>query len=413
VKILVVTDRFVPEVTAPSVRIMDHARVWLELGHEVTVVTCAPNVPRGIVFDGYENRLYQEEWLEGIRTIRVGSYMTANEGFLKRSLDYLSFMLSSVVQCRRYPDFDVILATSPPLFTALGGYLVSRCRKRPWVFEVRDLWPASIKAVGVSNSRLIDVLEKLELFLYHKADRIISLTRSFKQDLTQRGIPAGKNDVITNSVDTAQFNDERIAFDARDKLGISKGDFLVGYVGTTGLAQGLTTLLDAAAITRDDPDLKYVIIGEGAERASLESEARRRGLGNLLFRDFVPHDEMPAYLASMDASLVHLRPDPLFRTVIPSKIFEAMAMGVPILLGVEGESAEIIDETGSGLCFQPGSPEELVAAVRRLASDPSLREEISRKGRAAAYSVYGRRAMAEHVIDTLQTAIDSRAGRRR
>ena len=404
-KILVLTDRFFPEISAPSVRIKDHARVWLELGHEVTIVTCAPNFPRGKLFEGYRNRVHQEEWIDGIRVVRVWSYMTANEGFLKRTLDYTSFMISSTLLSFRYPDFDVILATSPPIFAAAAGYLVSRLRRRPWVFEIRDLWPASIKAVGVGDGPIIRLLERVELFLYRKAHRIVSLTHSFKKDLTARGVPVEKNTVVLNGVDTSAFGPDHVTFDARVDLGVPVDVFLAGYVGTTGMAHGLETVVDAAKLCEDDAGICFLIMGEGAEREKLQNAVARRGLSNVVFHDFAPHDSMPSYLAALDASIVHLRPDPLFKTVIPSKIFEAMAMGTPILMAVEGESAEIVENSGSGLCIPSGNPRAMADAVVRLSNDKTLREKLSRAGRLAADTKFSRRANASALLTSLEAAI--------
>jgi glycosyltransferase involved in cell wall biosynthesis len=214
-RILVLSDNFTPEIVASSFRTHEHAKVWLERGHDVTVVTCAPNWPHGRVFDGYRNRPYQEEWIDGIRVIRIWSYMSANRGFLKRTLDYVSFLISAVVWCWRYPRFDVILATSPQFFTAVAGWMISVLRRRPWIFELRDLWPDSIRAVGASKGRIVAWLEKLELFLYRRATRIVALTDAFKKNLVGRGIPADKIDVVTNGVDLEQFRPEHVRFDAR------------------------------------------------------------------------------------------------------------------------------------------------------------------------------------------------------
>ncbi len=408
-RILVLTERFFPEVTAPSVRVLDHARIWLAMGHEVTVVTCVPNFPRGVIFEGYRNRLYQEEWIEGIRVIRVGTYTAANEGFAKRILDYLSYMGSATLQSPRFPDFDVLLATSPPLFTALAGYLVSRIRRRPWVFELRDLWPASLRAVGAaSQPRLIGWLEKLELFLYRKADRIVSLTHSFQRDLERRGIPAEKTAVVTNGVDFDRFQVRSPRAEVRARLGVPDDVFLAGYIGTIGMAHGLATLLDAAELTRPDPTIRFLIMGDGAERKELEEQALHRGLDNVVFHGFVPHVELPGYLAALDASIVHLRPDPLFTTVIPSKIFEAMAVGVPILMAVEGEAAEIVASAGAGVCLRPGDPGALVEAVRKLAGDPGLCAQLASRGREAARTQYSRRPNALAVIEVLEDAVQRR-----
>jgi len=186
-KILYLTDRFLPEISAPCFRAMEHAQVWLDRGHEVTVVTCAPNSPRGKIFDGYRNRLYQTETLDGVRVIRLWSYMAANVGVLKRTLDYMSFMFSSIAMCWRFPRFDVIVASSPTFFTAVAGYVISILRRRPWVFLIRDLWPASIRAVGASDSRALDWVEKLELYLYRKAHYIVAVGNAIKADLVGRG----------------------------------------------------------------------------------------------------------------------------------------------------------------------------------------------------------------------------------
>ncbi|MCA9119937.1 MAG: glycosyltransferase family 4 protein [Planctomycetaceae bacterium] len=400
-KILILADNFTPEIVATSFRTHEHAKVWLEEGHDVTVVTCVPNWPLGKVFDGYKNKLYQEEWIDGIRVIRLWSYITANKGFFKRTLDYVSYMVMAVLFAWRYPKFDVILATSPQFFTALAGYLVSRLRRRPWVFELRDLWPESIRAVGASNSRVLDLLENLELFLYRKADRIVALTNSFRRNLVARGIESRKIDVVPNGVDLQQFNQDRISFDAREQLGIAKDAFLVGYIGTTGMAHGLETVLDAAELSRERQDVVYLIMGQGASRAQLEQSARERQLSNIVFSDSVPHRDIPSVYAALDMSLVHLRPDPLFKTVIPSKIFEAMAMECPILMAVEGEAAEIVERTGSGICISSGCPESLAEAVLKAASDPGGLAAFGQRGRRAVTTSYDRRVKAREVLSTL------------
>ena len=380
-RILIVTDRYHPEVAAPSVRLGDHASRWVAAGHEVTVVTCAPNFPRGELFPGYRNRLYQEEWLDGVRVVRVWSYMTANEGFVKRTLDYVSFMLSAAFFCWRYPAFDVLLASSPPLFTAVAGWLIALFRRRPWAFEIRDLWPASIKAVGAGDGPVIAFFERLELFLYRRADLLVALTESFREDLESRGVPSEKIEVVRNGVDFERFSHHPGAADARREIGVDEDVFLAGYVGTTGMAHGLETLLDAAALSASRKDVRFLIMGEGAERAKLEEQVRSRGLDNVIFRNFVSHAEMPNYLAALDASIVHLRPDPLFKTVIPSKIFEAMAAELPIVMAVEGESAEIVEAAQAGLCVPSGDPAALAEATLKIADDGALRQH-PRKERA-------------------------------
>jgi glycosyltransferase involved in cell wall biosynthesis len=407
VRILVLTDRYWPEIAAPSFRLHEHARVWVRDGHDVTVVTCAPNFPRGVLFDGYRNRWRQEEWRDGVRIVRVASYLAPNEGVVRRLVDYVSFMVSAVLQAHAYPEFDVILASSPPFFTAIAGWGVSILRGRPWVFEIRDLWPASVRAVGASRSPLLALVEAFELFLYRRADRILALTHSFVDDLASRGIPRAKIDVVTNGVDASQFSPELATVDARAEMGLARDEFLAGYIGTVGMAHGLETVLDAAELCRGHR-VRFLILGEGAHRRRLEDDARRRGLENVVFRDFVPHDAMPGYLGALDASIVHLRPDPLFRTVIPSKIFESMAMGVPIVMAVEGESAGIVEEAAAGVCIPSGDPQAMARAVLALAADRERGRAMGRAGVVAVRERYGREPLARRAAQTLAAAATGR-----
>lgn len=407
-RILLVTDSFAPEIRAPAFRAMDHAREWVKMGHEVTIVTTAPNAPRGKVFPGYRNRLYQVEITEGIRVVRVWSYMTANEGTIKRTLDYLSFVFTSILFFWRYRKFDVILATSPPLFVPIAGYAISRLRRRPWIFELRDLWPDSIAAVGAKGGegRIFKLLTRLEMFLYRKSDHIVAVTESFRENLTGRGIPAEKIDVVTNGVDAGRFNRQNVRFDARERLGIGPNAFLSAYIGTVGMAHGLETILDAAERCRDNPDMVFLILGEGAERAKLEADAKRRGLENVIFHDFVPQEDVVSYLGALDATIVHLRPHPVFKTVIPSKIFENMAMGIPMIYAVEGHSAEIVQKAGAGICIPSGDPQAMANALAELVRDPERRAQLGRNGTEAALSQFSRQAKAKdlfHVFEKLLT----------
>jgi hypothetical protein len=408
-KILVLADNFTPEIAATSFRTHEHARLWIEQGHEVTVVTCAPNWPQGRVFSGYKNRLYQEEWIDGIRVIRVWSYIAANQGFARRTLDYISFMLSATAFCWRYPKFDVILATSPQFFTAVAGWLVSVLRRRPWIFELRDIWPESLRAVGASQGRLIDWLERLELFLYRRANRVVALTNSFKRNLTERGIEPDKIDVVTNGVDLEKIGPSRIAFDARQRLGIDADTFLIGYIGTTGMAHGLVTVLEAARMCQGHP-IRFLIMGQGAKRQWLEARADEMRLDNVVFRDSVPHDQIPSYYAALDAALVHLKPDPLFKTVIPSKIFECMAMRTPILMAVEGEAAEIVTAAGCGMCVPSGDADSMAQAAEYLANHPGELAVMTERGRQAAEEQFSRRVKAIEMLDSIEHAIDGRSG---
>ncbi len=406
--ILVLTDRFTPEVTAVSVRTHAHAKVWLEHGHEVTVVTSVPNFPKGRVFEGYTNKLYQEEFVDGIRVVRLGTYMAANEGMFKRTLDYLSFTLSAILQCGRFPVYDVLIATSPPIFVPMAGSVIGFLKRRPWVFEVRDLWPASIAAVGVTKSPLLRLVEKYELHLYRRAARVIVLTHSFKADLTRRGIDANKISVVTNGIEVAAFRRPGNRSAVRQQLGVSDRDFLLGYIGTTGMAHGLETVLEAAGLCREDSDIKFLIMGEGATRSILESIAKEMALENVIFRDFVPHYEVASYLSALDMCIVHLKPDPVFKTVIPSKIFEAMALGVPIIHAVEGESAQIVANAGAGVCVPSGDAQAIADQARKFYDDRAALIAMGDAGRKTAIEKYDRSRLAMEALHTLQRIVRPR-----
>jgi len=404
VRILFLSDNFPPEVNAPASRTHEHCRAWVAAGNSVTVITCAPNFPRGEVFSGYRNRLWSREELDGIRVVRVWSYITANEGQLRRTLDYVSFMVSATIAALFLPRPDVIVATSPQFFTACAGFLTSRLKRAPYVFELRDLWPESIKAVGaIRGTRLLRALERLELFLYRRAARVVAVTHSFRNNLVRRGIDPGRIDVVTNGVDLSRFSPR-----PRDAALVAQlqlqGKFVAGYVGTLDMAHGLETILEAAARVRQWPDgerYRFVLLGEGARKQELVRRAADSRLDNVLFLDSVPKSEVARYWSLLDVSIIHLRRDPLFETVIPSKLFECMAMGIPILHGVAGESADIVNRHGVGLVFEPGNADQLAVGLRRLATDAALLVSM-RAACVRSAPEYDRRHLADRMLESLR-----------
>ena len=322
--ILFLTDNFPPEVNAPASRTFEHCSEWVKAGHQVTVITCAPNFPKGQVFSGYRNRLWQNEVMAGIRVIRVWTYITANEGFVKRILDYQSFMVTATLAAIFVRKVDVIVGTSPQFFTVCAAFVLSRLKQIPFVFELRDLWPESIKAVGaMKESAAIRALERLELFLYRKAAKIICVTHSFKKTLIARGIDGDKISVVTNGVDMSRFKPLPKDQVLLKELGL-EGKFVAGYVGTHGMAHNLETLLDAAEIFSTLPEcdrVHFILLGDGARKQFLKEESARHGLINVTFIDSVPKEQVARYWSLLDVSIIHLRKTDLFTSVIPSKLF--------------------------------------------------------------------------------------------
>jgi glycosyltransferase involved in cell wall biosynthesis len=406
--ILFLTDNFPPEVNAPASRTFEHCREWVRAGHRVTVITCAPNFPKGKVFDGYRNRFWQKEMMDGIQVIRVWTYITANEGFVKRILDYQSFMVMAILVSPFVRGVDVVVGTSPQLFTVCAAYVVSRLKRIPFVFELRDLWPESIRVVGaIGNSRLLDALERVELFLYRKAARIVSVTHSFKRNLIKRGVNANKVIVVTNGVDVSRFRPQPRDEVLAAQLGL-QGMFIAGYIGTHGLAHGLETLLEAARRLQDNPnggDVRFLMLGDGANKAKLVEKAQAMGLVNVVFVSSVPKEQVVRYWSLLDVSIIHLKKTELFTTVIPSKLFECMGMGIPVLHGVAGESAEIVESEECGQVFEPENVDALCAVILMLKQQPALREKLRKNGLVAA-GRYDRHQLARKMLDEIETVVE-------
>lgn len=405
--ILFLTDNFPPEVNAPASRTHEHAREWVRLGHRVTVITCVPNFPSGRVFPGYRNRLWQREVIDGIAVIRVWTYITANEGLFRRSLDYLSYMVSGIVASLFVRDVDVVVGTSPQFFTACAAYVVSRLKRRPFVFELRDLWPESIAALGAMRSaQVMAALERVELFLYRRAALIICVTHGIKRNLEQRGIEGEKIAVVTNGVDLSRFAPRKRDFELSRRLKLEQR-FVAGYIGTHGLAHGLDTLLDAAAkLQRQATGAKvtFLFVGDGAEKKSLRKRAERLQLENVIFLDSVPKEDVARYWSLLDVSIIHLRRRELFRSVIPSKLFECMAMGIPVLHGVPGESAEIVLREDVGRVFEPENADSLIHVLLEMAADTAGLARWRANARKAAEH-YNRQALARSMLQAMSACL--------
>ena len=400
--ILFLTDNFPPEGNAPATRTYEHAREWVKLGHKVTIITGAPNFPEGKVFDGYRNSWYSKSILDGIEVRRVKTYITANEGFAKRILDFMSFMFSSFFAGLFVKKPDVIVGTSPQFFTAVSAWALSAIKFKPFVFELRDIWPASITAVGAMGRSLpIRILEKIEVFLYRRANKIISVTHSFKSELIERGIDGSKIDVVLNGVDLSKYEpsiEKDKSFSEEYDL---NGKFVVGYVGTHGLAHSLDKIVEAAELLTDLSELRILFAGGGAAKADVERLVKDKGLSNVVLIPRQTKELMPQLWSLCDISLISLKDTELFKTVIPSKIFESMGMGLPMIITApEGEATEIILETCSGIITSPESPTNLAEAIRYLYHDRRKCAELARNSNEAAKK-YDRKELANAMLEKI------------
>lgn len=374
-KILFLTDNFPPEVNAPANRTFEHCVEWVNQGMDVTVITCFPNFPQGKVYEGYKNKLLKIEIIEGIRVIRVWTFITANEGFIKRTCDYISYSIISFL-VGLFIKTDRIIATSPQFFTALSGRWLSFFKRRPWIFEVRDLWPESIVAVGaMKRNFIIRLFEKLEIRLYKNADKIIVVTDSFKNKIIEKGIPSSKIFVHKNGANLKLYKPIEKNKQLESELHLV-GKKVFAYIGTHGMAHGLDFILNSIKkIQKTHPEIHFLFIGDGAEKNNLLKQKEELKLSNVTMLSSVSKQEVVEYLSLMDYALVNLRKNDTFLHVIPSKIFEAAAMKKPILLGLEGETKKIIQQFNAGICFEPENELDFIDKIEKII-DVNIQEDL-------------------------------------
>jgi glycosyltransferase involved in cell wall biosynthesis len=339
--------------------------------------------------------------------------MAANEGFLRRTLNYGSYLVAVTFALPWLPSPDVIISTSPQFFCGLSGLVAGIAKCVPWVLEIRDLWPESIVTVGAMRKGfIVRMLEWLESLAYRNADAIVSVTHSFVPHIVERGGNRANVAVIRNGVDLAMFQRLNGSAAIKRELGLD-GKFVAAYVGTIGMAHGLSTILQAAQCLRKDSRIVFLLVGDGAERDRIERLKEDMQLDNVVVLGQRPKADMPGIWAATDASLILLRRNDAFKKVIPSKMFEAMAMRCPIILGVQGEAAELLDEAGAGIAILPEDAEQLAAAVIRLLENPDLSKAFGAAAAGFVREHYDRAVLAGRYLELLEKtiAINQKGGR--
>jgi len=405
-KILILTHHYPPEIGAPQARLSEMAKVWQTLGHEVTVVTTFPNHPTGVIPPEYQGHRFMEETLDGISIKRCWVYATPNTGFFKRILNHLSFMISAVIQGHRFAKgADVIVSTSPPFFTVCAAFVVSKWHRVPYVFEVRDLWPAIFKELGVlTNPYILWFLERIELFLYRHAALIVPVTDTFSETLQARGIPRQKLFVVKNGVNPSRYHPKPVPEDLKAALGLT-GKFIVGYMGAHGISHALIKVIDAAERLAYERDIHFLFIGEGAEKGLLQKAVSDQGLTNVTFVSGQDKAKVPDFYAVMDTSLVPLRNIALFKGFIPSKMFEIMGMERAIIGMLDGEPAKILSSAGA-LVGPAEDVDQLCANILRLYQDPTLKQAIAKKGREFVMREFNRDHIAQAYVTRLSEFLE-------
>jgi glycosyltransferase involved in cell wall biosynthesis len=404
-KITFLCQYFPPEMGAPSARTYEHARHWARLGHDVIVITGFPNHPTGVIRPEYRGYLVKWENVDGIVVLRTWVYCAANKGFFKRVLNFLSFFFSSFILGSLMTSRpDVVVGTSPQFFCGVAAYLLSCVKNVPFVFEIRDIWPQSAVELGVLKQRvIIRMLEAIETFLYRRAALIITVAESMKSYLTGKGIPRVKLRLIPNGIDADYLRSAEITPDElRKGMGL-KDKFIISYIGTHGMSHALDVVLLAAEKLKADRTAHFLFVGEGAEKENLKKLAARLKLSNVTFIDEQPRMRLLSYYRASDAAIVPLKRLPVFKSVLPSKLFELMGSGCPVICSVEGEAAELVSRAGTGICIEPENSSALIEAINCMRKQPELRKVMSENGMQFVKRYYLRSVLAENYLEALRS----------
>ena len=396
-KILFLSHYFPPEGNAPATRTFEHTRRWANAGHDIKVITCAPNVPHGKVYPNFKNSIYSRSVLGGVHVLRVWTYLAANKGKGRRSLNYVSYLFSSVVAGLFSAKPDLMIATSPQFFCGCAGAILAKLKNIPFILEVRDVWPDSIIAVNaISNQRVLKWMFILEKWLYRSATHIVTVGNGYKKVLVEKGVPPEKISIITNGADLKQFLPAKVA-----KKGDSK--FICSFIGTLGMAAGLEIVIRAAQYldSIDELDIVFHLVGDGADYENLLKKVSDLNIRRIQFAGLVKKENISDYLEKTDVCLIHLIKSDLFTTVIPSKLFEAMASEVPVVIGVQGEAAAIVEAAQCGLSFTPENHLELCDLLIQLNNDPILRASMGEQGRVYLESHFCREQLADEYLEVL------------
>lgn len=404
-RLLILTQYFPPEVGAPQNRLYELALRLKAAGVDITVLTAMPNYPQMEIYEGYRGKKYYFEYMNGMPVHRGSIYVSQSRSIISRLRNYFSFVWSSIRTSHRIEgQFDFVMCESPPLFLGYSAMYISRSKKAKLIFNVSDLWPESAEKLGVvTNKRLLSLVYALEKKLYYRSALVTGQTQGICQNIRDR-FPGVKTSWLPNGVDLAYYDPSLYeAGDWRSRNQIGQKDFVILYAGIIGLAQGLEIILQAAALLKEEKILKFVLLGSGPVKTDLQKMASEHHLNNVLFLDAVTKKEMPGILRSVNAAVIPLRKLDLFKGAIPSKIFENLAMEVPVLLGVDGEARSLFVEQGQcGLYFEPENAEALAGAVRQLISSPELAAKMGQSGRKFVATHFNREKIAAGFLEVLK-----------
>lgn len=405
-KLLILTQYFPPEVGAPQNRLFELAVRLQKLGVDITVLTAMPNYPQMDIYEGYKDKTYVYEVIEGLKVHRSSIYVSKSKSIINRLRNYFSFVISSArVGKAKLENFDFLLCESPPLFLGYSAMRLAKQKKAKLIFNVSDLWPESAEKLGVVNNKfLLKLAYNLEEKLYKRSCLVTGQTQGICHNINER-FPAVKTYWLPNGVDLGYYNPSKIEPGIwREKNNFAKEDVVLLYAGIIGIAQGLEVILNSAKNFINTPNIKFVFIGSGPEKDKLLQLKAEQNLTNVFFLDAISKKEMPSVLRSVNAAIIPLRKLDLFLGAIPSKIFENLAMEVPVLLGVNGEARQLfIDKGNAGLYFEPENSEALTAAILKLIEDKEMALQLGRNGRHFVNEYFNRENIAQNFFTKLNS----------
>jgi glycosyltransferase involved in cell wall biosynthesis len=399
--LLLIHQAFASPGEAGGTRHYELARHMVQKKQGVTIVASDLSYLSGKRITG-ARRMVTAENLDGVRILRAYTYPLLHRSVIGRAVSFLSFMLSSVWAAWKAGPVDLVMGTSPPIFQGVSAWMVAVLRRRPFLLEIRDLWPEFLIGVGgLKNPALIFVFRLLERFLYARADHILVNSPAYRAYLLGKGVPAAKISLIANGVDPGMFDPDARGEEVRRAWGL-EGRFVATYAGALGMANDIPTILRAAQQLRDQDRVRVVLVGGGKERPALEAMARNLGLTNVLFTGTRPKTEMREILAASNICIATLKNIPAFSMPYPNKVFDYMAAGRPTVLAIDGAIRRVIEAAGGGMFVPPGNEEALAAAVRALSRDPGRAEAMGRAARAYVCRNFNRRQQAEEFAGLIQ-----------
>jgi glycosyltransferase involved in cell wall biosynthesis len=392
INILIHTQYYPPEIGAPQSRLSELAQGLNKKGFQVSILTAMPSYPTGKLFPGYSGLFFNEE-IDGITIYRSYTYPTQSVKFIKRLLNYFSFVFSSLIRGVFLKDIDIIFTESPPLFLGVAGYLLSKLKKAKWIFNVADLWPESIAELGLvdKKSYIYKFSQYIEGFFYRNAVLVTGQTKTILKYINYR-YPKVATYHLSNGVIPENYRGTKQSY--------SK-NILIMYAGLHGIAQGLDLILETAKQLLSFTEIEFQLIGEGPTKSGLINQAQNENITNVKFMDPVPKNKIPELLANADILIVPLKTQ--LTGAVPSKLYEAMAAGKPVILIAEGEAAEIVTDAKCGVLVVPGDNDGLKNAIIQLSKNPQDRKFMGENGRNYVIQNYNRNVIVENFIDRLIT----------